>query len=57
MPLETVMFARVTTVQAPPGRIEESARYVRERVLPAVQSGANRWNISAFDAVELGDGQ
>ena len=31
------MFARVTTVQGPAERIEESARYVREQVLPAMQ--------------------
>lgn len=31
------MFARVTTVQAPADRIEESVRYVQERVLPAMQ--------------------
>jgi heme-degrading monooxygenase HmoA len=31
------MFARVTTVQAPPDRIEESARVAREQALPAMQ--------------------
>jgi len=31
------MFARVTTVQGSPDRIDETTRYARERVLPAMQ--------------------
>jgi hypothetical protein len=31
------MFARVTTVQAPPDRLEDGIHHVRERVLPTLQ--------------------
>jgi len=30
------MFARVTTLQTSPDRIEESVQFVREQVLPAM---------------------
>jgi hypothetical protein len=31
------MFARVTTIQGSPDRIDETTRYARERVLPAMK--------------------
>jgi heme-degrading monooxygenase HmoA len=31
------VFARVTTVQVPPDKLDDSLRYVREQVLPTVQ--------------------
>ncbi len=31
------MFARVTVVQAPPGRVDEGIRYVRDHVIPVAQ--------------------
>ena len=31
------MFARVTTIQGSPDRIDETTRYARERVLPAAE--------------------
>ena len=32
-----MMFARVTTLQAPPDRVDEGARMIQEGVIPAVR--------------------